>query len=511
MADYRRARRHCRGLAVLLGRAARIPLDRPGGRRAVRRARHRGDAEHGHRTAGRHVRLGPAPHRDRARRVRAEPVRRSVRQHGQHRHGLVDRLLPPERRGCPALRPSCGGRLHRLPQRAVQHQGPAGQGPAACHTGDARDAAGQAGRTGQEAPPTDRRRAGPGAGPRRRCHPGPVRRPGPRPRGPGALPGRPGAGRDPAAGPRGGPGVRVLPRAALYRRRGLPLPAVPRPTAVRPRWRHGPARNRAAGLRGPHLRGGKPGPGAGPGRGVRHCRGRGPAAHLGESAAACAQVADRGLRLRGPGRPERAAGRRGVRGRGGAAGRDPRRDAGRARPRDAGRARPRDAGRARRRAAVRGRRRGRGRGRRPPGHGPPDRGPGGPAGRGRRGGRGQPAGADGLGRDVPGPRERHGADGGRRPAHRPRGSQRGRKGDPGRLPVLAGVLNNEPFSHRWPRIGPEREREWLAPWDAGPAGSASPPMPNGQNGQRPAQLGAASTRLYRPSDSGDDEPTTPFG
>ena len=51
---------------------------------------------------------------------------------------------------------------------------------------------------------------------------------------------------------------------------------------------------------------------------------------------ACAQVADRGLRLRGPGRPERTAGRRGVRGRGGAVGRDPRRDAGRARPRDAG-------------------------------------------------------------------------------------------------------------------------------------------------------------------------------
>lgn len=75
-------------------------------------------------------------------------------------------------------------------------------------------------------------------------------------------------------------------------------------------------------------------------------------------------------------------------------------------------------------------------------------------------------------------------------------------------PVLAGVLNNEPFSHRWPRTGPEREREWLAPWDAGPPGSASPPRPNGQ---RPAQLGAASTRSYRPSDSSDDEPTTPFG
>ena len=51
-------------------------------------------------------------------------------------------------------------------------------------------------------------------------------------------------------------------------------------------------------------------------------------------------------------------------------------------------------------------------------------------------------------------------------------------------PVLAGVLNNEPFSHRWPRIGPEREREWLAPWDAGPAGSASPPMP--ERPERPA-------------------------
>ena len=90
-------------------------------------------------------------------------------------------------------------------------------------------------------------------------------------------------------------------------------------------------------------------------------------------------------------------------------------------------------------------------------------------------------------------------------------SAAGREIRAARPPLLAGVLNNEPFSHRWPRTGPEREREWLAPWDAGPPGSAGPLLPNGQNGQRPAQLGAASPRSYRPSDSGEDGPTAPFG
>ena len=77
--------------------------------------------------------------------------------------------------------------------------------------------------------------------------------------------------------------------------------------------------------------------------------------------------------------------------------------------------------------------------------------------------------------------------------------------------LLAGVLNNEPFGRRRPRTGPEREREWLASWDAAPSRLASLPAPNGQNGQRLAQLSAGSIRSYRPSGSGDDEPTAPSG
>ena len=76
--------------------------------------------------------------------------------------------------------------------------------------------------------------------------------------------------------------------------------------------------------------------------------------------------------------------------------------------------------------------------------------------------------------------------------------------------IIVGVLNNEPsLANRRGPSGSERERESQASSGTGLALPADIVGAGGQNGKRPAQLGAMSTRPYGPTDNGADADDPP--